>query len=103
MLFDFKNKELQRLYETGKSRKYRLPSHVKRKFVRRINQVDAATTKNDLAKTVGLHFEKLRGHANRYSIRIDRKWRLEFEVHWEDKEETRGTFLILELSKHYGD
>ena len=103
MYFEFANKRLRLLYVTGRSQKGKLPDRLVRKFVMRINQIEAATSKNDLVKTKGLHFEKLGGYENRYLIRLDRKCRLEFKVDWENKEETRGLFRILKMSKHYGD
>ncbi len=103
MDWDFENKNLLELYQTGKSKKYRgLPPSVVTKFVARIAQIEAAVDVFDLAKTNSLHFKELH-NKKRYSIRIDGKWRLEFRIEWEDKNKTKGVFYILELSNHYGD
>jgi proteic killer suppression protein len=67
----------------------------------RIQQLEAAVDIHDLWKTPALNFEKLRGFENRYSLRLDRKWRLELEIEWEDKGKTKGTVYIVELSRHY--
>jgi len=50
-----------------------------------------------------LHFEKLQGYKNRYSLRVTLKWRLEFEIEWKNEEKTIGKIYICELSQHYGD
>lgn len=69
----------------------------------RVQQLEAAFDIYDLWKTTSLNFEKLEGYENRFSLRIDRKYRLEIEMEWEDEERTKGKVIILELSKHYGD
>ena len=103
MDFEFADRELQRLYETGKSRKYKLQKHLIEKFVMRIDQIRAAHTIHDLWHTPALNFEKMHGFANRYSVRVQKKSRIEVEVSWQDEKKTRGSFLILRLSQHYED
>lgn len=68
----------------------------------RIQQLEAAINIYDLWKTPSLNFEKLEGFENRYSVRIDNKWRLEMEIRWMDEKKTKGTIYIAEISKHYG-
>ena len=36
-------------------------------------------------------------------LRYRTKWRLEIEIEWENKEQTRGKVYIVEVSLHYGD
>ena len=105
MEWDFEDNELAKLYENGKSRKFRgLPRQVLENFIARIGEIDAATTIYDLRVKPSLNFKKLSGKKkNIYSIRVNRKWRLEFRVDWDDEEKTRGFFYITELSNHYGD
>lgn len=105
MDWDFHNKNLQKLYETGKSTKYRgLPTQVLDNYFARVQQIEAALTIYDLWKTPSLQFERLKGKKkNSCSVRVTKKWRLEFKVDWEDKEETKGFCHITELSRHYGD
>lgn len=69
----------------------------------RIQQIEAAHTIHDLWKTPSLYFKKMKGHKPPYSVRVDREWRLEFEVEWSNKEQTKGIIIIKKLSKHYGD
>ena len=104
MKWDFAKKDLVKLYTTGNCRKYRgLPDSVRKKFVARIAQIEAAHTIHDLWKTPSLNFEKLEGKGNLYSVRVDGKWRLEIEVEWDDEEQAKGVFYIKDLNKHYGD
>jgi toxin HigB-1 len=100
--WDFKNKELKKLYETGKSSKYRLQPAVVEKFIMRIQQIQAANSIHDLWKSSSLNFEHLKSKGI-YSIRVDREYRLEIEIDWLNEDETVGKFIIKELSKHYGD
>lgn len=97
------DKELIKLIETGKSRKLRLPDQVVEEFFAALQEVDAAANIHDLWKRPKRKFEKLRGHANRYSMRLTGKYRLEMEVTWTNDEKTIGIFLMDEISNHYGD
>ena len=103
MQVEFRNKALIQLYKDGKSRKYKLPQGILTKFFMRIQQLEAAIDIYDLWKTTSLNFEKLKGFASRYSVRLSEKWRLEFEVEWKDKERTKGNIYVMEISEHYGD
>lgn len=103
MQIEFKNRTLIQLYKTGKSKKLKLPGSVVKKFFIRIQQLEAAVNIYDLWKTSSLNFEKLKGFKNRYSVRLDKKWRLEMEIEWVDNEKTRGIIYIDEISSHYGD
>lgn len=103
MEFEFTNKNLEALYTTGKHRKYKLQQDTLKKFVMRIQQIEAANTIHDFWKTPSLNFEKLKGYTNRYSMRVDRNYRLEMEIDWHDQSQTIGKISIIELSKHYGE
>lgn len=69
----------------------------------RIQQLEAAYTIHDLQKTSSLNFEKMQGTENSFSVRLNKKWRLEMDIEWEDDKQTRGKITVTELSKHYGD
>lgn len=103
MNVEFKNKHLKQLYEKGRSKKYRIPGDILRRYLMRIDYLDAVDTIYDLWKGGSLNFEKLQGYENRFSTRLSRKWRLEMETEWENEEKTTGKIFIIELSKHYGD
>ena len=98
------DKELIKLIETGKSRKLRLPENVVEEFLVVLQDIDAALTIHDLwTKSPKRKFEKLRGLASRYSMRLTGKYRVEMEVSWTNTEKTIGIFLMDEISNHYGD
>ena len=101
MDFRFDNKDLEKLYTEGKSRKYRLPEDIIDKFFARIRQIEAANDIHDLWNDKGLNFEKLQGHESRYSIRLKLKYRLEMIVEWQNNEKSVGEFIIIDISNHY--
>ena len=101
MEFTFHDKHLADLYQTGRSRKHRLPPGLAETFVERVNRIEAAVTIADLREPPSMRFEKLAGGQNRFSIRLNRQYRLEFEIAFEDAERTRGAVEILAVSKHY--
>ncbi len=97
----FTNKHLKTLYETGRSRKHDLPPQVRDKFFMRIQQLEAADVVADLLANKGLHFERYDDH---YSVRLNRQYRLEFDVVWRDEDETAiESVEVIEVSVHYGD
>lgn len=102
MRVDFKNKHLIELYTRGRSRKYPLPANLVKKFIEVVAILEAAHDIYDLWREPSLRFEKLEGHENRYSARLNQKWRLEMEIDWENKEKTVGLILISDISSHYG-
>jgi len=100
--WEITNKELIKLYETGKRKKYRLQPAVLKKFFMRIQQIEAAVTIHDLWKNPSLNFEHLESKGI-YSIRVDKSYRLEIIIDWNNEEKTIGKFNIKELSQHYGN
>ena len=103
MEWDFKNKELVKLYEKGTSKKHRVEKTVLENFFSAIEIIEAARDIHDLWKTPSINFEKMQGFKNRYTLRLSRKLRLECEIEWANPQKTVGKFYIIELSKHYGD
>ena len=103
MELEFRNKHLQKLYEEGKSRKYRLQKQTLRKFFIAIGVLESAQSIHDLWRTPSFNFEKLAGFKDKYSVRLNKEWRLEMSMEWTDKERTVGSVLLHELSNHYGD
>jgi proteic killer suppression protein len=97
------DKELEKLYTTGKSAKLKLPENIIDKFFATIQKIEAAITIKDLLTDKGLKFEKLKGSRNRYSMRLSAKYRLEIEVEWIDDKLTVGKFYLQKISNHYGD
>ena len=97
------DKELEKVYTSGKSSKLRLPDQVTDKFFATIQKIEAAVGIQDLLADNGLHFEKLKGSTNYYSIRLSGKYRLEMEVERDDDKQTQGRFYLKTISNHYGD
>ncbi len=98
----FLNKQLEILYKEGKpTRKYRLPQSLIDKYIERIDFIQAADTVWALRSMRSYHFEKLSGYSNRYSIRLNKEYRLLFNIEWMDDKQTIGKFEIDKISKHY--
>ncbi len=94
------DKELEKLYETGLSRKLRLRPDIIEKYFAVIQKIDAAKDVYDLWKDPSLKFEKYKKH---YSMRLTGKYRLEMNIKWMNKESTIGEFHLFALTNHYRD
>lgn len=96
-----KNKELRKLYETGKSKKYPLPKNIVEEFFYCMQVLADAETIHDIWKDKSLNFEKIKGAENSYSMRLNVKYRLEMDIDWTNKECTIGIVEVTEISNHY--
>ena len=77
MIRSFADRETERFYATGKSR--RLPPDVSRRAAMRLTQLNAATRVEDLRLPPSNRLEALRGgRAGQYSIRVNDQWRVCF-------------------------
>ncbi len=101
MEFEFAHKDLVELYETGRSRKIRLPEGIARLFVARVLRIEAAKNINDLRYPPSMHFKRLHEKENKFSVRLNDQYRLIFRIDFQDEKQTTGFVTILELSKHY--
>ena len=101
MKFHFINRHLKTLYETGRSKKYPLQQQVIQGFFQVMAAIDAATDIHDFQQRPSLNFERMQGTESRFSLRINRKYRLEVEIDWENEEKTIGILGIDEISTHY--
>jgi len=101
MEFIFKNKELEKLYTTGKSKKLKLSDDIIEKFFARLQQIEAAHDIYDLWKDKGLNFKRMEGSENSFSMRLKIKFRLEMDIEWKNEDKTIGDFIITEISNHY--
>lgn len=95
------NKKLEGLYTSGTSRKYKLNKQEVKNFFWIVEVIQAAKDIYDFWNEPSLNFEKLRGMEKRYSLRLNRKYRLEVEIEWENEEQTVGIVGIDEISNHY--
>lgn len=94
------DKELEKLYVTGKSRKLKLPGNIVDKFFATVQKIESAENLNDLLADRGLRFEKLK-NSERYSMRLNNKYRLEMTVEWKNEANTIGIFTLITISNHY--
>jgi len=102
MDFDFSDEKLVELYTKGKSKKYKfLDKRAIDNFLDCVAQIGAATMIQDWWKRPSLNFESLEGYENRFSMRIDKKHRLEFEIDFEDEQKNKGFVRIFKISQHY--
>lgn len=79
MIRSFADKQAKALFETGKTRRW---NSVARVAVRKLVQIDSATTLSELNSPPGNRLEALKGNRQgQHSIRIDDRWRICFR--WE--------------------
>ena len=80
MIRSFKCKETERIWQGQSSRRF--PSGLQNRALRKLRQLDAAATVEDLRNPPGNRLEALKGdRAGRMSIRINDQWRICFR--WE--------------------
>lgn len=81
MLLAFKCKETEKLYESGKTKKFQ---SVLKVALRKLDMIEAAKNLDDLKVPPGNRLEALCGdRSNQHSIRINDKWRICFV--WDEK------------------
>jgi proteic killer suppression protein len=77
MIKTFADKESQRIWGGESSRK--LPREIQERALRKLRQLDAATTIDDLKLPPSNHLESLKGNRKgQMSLRINQQWRLCF-------------------------
>ena len=77
MIRGFRDRDTRRLFDREPVRK--IGADLQRVALRKLRQVDAATTLDDLAVPPGNRLEKLAGgRAGQHSIRINDQWRICF-------------------------
>ncbi len=80
MILSFGNKETERFYINGKSKKY--PQTIIKTSLRRLDYINAAKDIKDLKIPPGKRLKVLRGnYKNMYSIRINNQYRIIFSFH----------------------
>jgi toxin HigB-1 len=81
MITSFADRETERLFQRQPVRRF--PAELHRVMLRKLVQLDAVTTLDDLRAPPGNRLEKLKGdRAGQYSIRVNDQWRLCFR--WKD-------------------
>jgi toxin HigB-1 len=77
MIKSFSDIETERLYTTGKSKRF--PPDILKRAIKRFTQLDAATVIDDLRMPPSNQLETLRGErTGQWSIRINDQWRICF-------------------------
>jgi toxin HigB-1 len=77
MIRSFKSKEAERIWQGHSCRT--LPSDIQQRALRKLRQLDAAATIEDLRNPPGNRLEALKGgRAGQMSIRINDQWRICF-------------------------
>jgi proteic killer suppression protein len=83
MIRSFRDKETERIWRGQRSRKF--PADLQERALRKLRQIDASLTLEDLRNPPGNQLEALRGdRAGQWSIRINDQWRVCFR--WSDGE-----------------
>ncbi|WP_208431509.1 MULTISPECIES: type II toxin-antitoxin system RelE/ParE family toxin [Bartonella] len=76
MIKTFKNKDLQSLWETGKSK---IDSRLHQRIIRRLDTLDAASQVSDI-NVPGYNFHMLKSFTpTRYTVHINGPWCITFE------------------------
>lgn len=102
MTIEFKNKHLLALYKKGKSKKYTLNKAVLNNFFSVVAILESAKDIYDLWNLPSLNFETMQGFKSRYSVRLNKKYRLEMTIEWTNEELTIGITGLEDISNHYG-
>lgn len=100
----FKQAYLMELYKTGKAqdKKHRYQQDIIRKYMKVIDLMIASDNVLSLMKYGALHYEHLHGNKEGLSsVRVNNKYRIEFEEATEDGETIASICNITDLSNHY--
>ena len=104
MTVTFNEEYLENLYKKGETgvKKLRFQPQVVRGYQKGIKLLIQANRKEDLFPFRSLHFEALHGDKkDRYSIRANNQYRIEFTLTETDDEPVVTICNIMELSNHY--
>lgn len=104
MFIRFEKEYLEELYNTGKStdKKHRFQPKVVDSFVKKVDILGDAPNAESLFRMNSLNYEVLSGDKKGISsIRIDRKYRLEFTVSSTEGEPVVTVCSIIDITNHY--
>lgn len=102
ILFD--KEYLQELFCKGKTdnKKYRFQPDIIRRYIRVVSLMQVVDNVSSLRKYNSLNYEKLKGNKEGLSsVRVNDKYRIEFEEQMRDGEVFATICNIVELSNHY--
>lgn len=104
MYIEFDKEYLRELYTDGKTnnKKYRYQPEVIRGYQKAVFQLSSANRIEDLFRNKSLNYEALHGDKKGVSsVRINRKYRLEFTVREAQNEQIVTFCRLLDISNHY--
>ena len=89
-------------YKRASDKKHRYQPNIIKKYIKIIDLMIEANTILDIARINSLRYEKLSGDKKGLSsVRVNDKYRIEFEEHMEDGKNIATICNIVELSNHY--
>lgn len=100
----FEKEYLENLYKKGfcNNKKHRFQPEIVKKYVKIVDLMISSPNILSLAKYNSLRYEKLIGDKSGLSsVRINNKYRIEFEEHTEENETIATILNITEISNHY--
>ena len=104
MYIEFDKEYLRELFENGHTndRKYRYQPEVIRGYQKAVFTIISVNTITDLFRFNALNYEALHGDKEGISsVRVNRKYRLEFTVREEMGEQIITVCRLLDISNHY--
>jgi len=104
MYISFAKDYLQEIYTSGKStnRKYWFQPEIIRKYISVIDLMISLPDVESLKRFNSLNYEKLKGNKiGLSSVRINNRYRIEFEELIEENQSIATICNIIELSNHY--
>jgi proteic killer suppression protein len=78
MIVGFSCKETEKIYRGKRSSKF--AQDIQLRAYSKLLQLDAAVTFGDLRNVNPANFKKLSGYDNKYAIRVNRQYRIRFDV-----------------------
>ena len=92
----FKNKKIEKIYDTWESRDF--SKEIIIKFIQKINILKNIFNISDLRNLRSLNFEKLNNYKTwNYSIRVNKSYRIIFNIVWNEIK----IIEITDLNNHY--
>lgn len=96
----FRTKKLERCFLESARGTREWGETIARKYIQRINILQAAKALYDLNAMPGLKCHALKGNrAGQYAVRLDGAWRLIFSI----EGDVLKVICIMEVSRHYDD
>jgi proteic killer suppression protein len=104
MIVTFEHIYLRELYESGTTsdKKHRFQPDIVKRYKDRIKLLMMVASKQELYPITSLHFEALLGEKQgRFSVRVNKKYRIEFTIDENVEQPILTICNIIELSNHY--